>query len=48
MTQRTENEEVRIIVQIKQEEEVIFIMGVGISALKIVIMIGQVISWTEP
>ena len=41
MTQRTENEEVRTIEQIKLEEEVIFTMVVEISALKIVIMIGQ-------
>ena len=41
MTQRTENEEVRVITQIKLEEEVIFTMVVEISALKIVIMIGQ-------
>ena len=41
MTQRTGNEEVRVITQIKLEEEVIFTMVVEISALKIVIMIGQ-------
>ena len=44
MTQRTENEEVRIIVQIKLEEDHISIMEMEIFALKIVIMIGQMIS----
>jgi len=36
MTQRTENEEVRIIAQIRQEGEVIFIMEMIIFALQIV------------
>ena len=42
MTQRTENEEVRIIVQIKPEEDHHFIMVVEISAHLIVIMIGRI------
>ena len=48
MTQRTESEEVRIIVQIRLEEEVNSIMVVEIFALKIATMIGQMISWIEP
>ena len=48
MIQRTENEVPKEIVQIRLEEEVSFTMVVEIFALKIVIMIGQVISWTEP
>jgi len=36
MTQRIENEEVRTIAQIKQEEEVIFIMEMITFALQIV------------
>ena len=47
MTQRTGNEEVRIIVQIRLEEEVNSTMVVEIFALKIVIMIGQLILWIE-
>ena len=48
MTQRTGNEVPKIIVQIRLEEEVISIMVVEIFALKIVIMIGQMILWIEP
>ena len=48
MTQRTENEEVRIIVQIKLEEEVSSTMVVEIFAQRFVIMIGQTILWIEP
>ena len=44
MTQRTENEEVRTIVQIKPEEEVNFTMVVVIFAHLIATMIGQTIS----
>ena len=36
MTRRTENEEVRIIAQIKQEDEVVFTMEMTIFALQIV------------
>jgi len=43
MTQRTGNEGRKIIGQIKLEEDHHFIMGVEIFALKIVIMIGQLI-----
>ena len=43
MTQRTGNEGRNIIGQIKLEEEVIFIMGVEIFALKIATMIGPTI-----
>ena len=41
MTQRIENEEIRIIVQIKLEEDHHFIMGVEIFAHCNVMMIGQ-------
>ena len=41
MTQRTGNEEVRIIVQIRLEEEVISTMVVEIFPKSIAIMIGQ-------
>ena len=41
MTQRTGNEEVKIIVQIKLEEEVVSTMVVETFALKIATMIGQ-------